>query len=134
MLSAMSPSSYIRRLHREFEWGGASRRQHQGYSSSSTRQEYRFSSDGYVHRTAPIPPPAGGALGVADPFDAFGMFPAAPFNVDAGGGRRAQRNRGRGLTAAWNAAGLTMETALEIAESDDDDDDVVEVIDVEALI
>ena len=56
--------------------------------------------------------------------------PAAPFNVVAGGGRRAQRNRGRGLTAAWNAAGLTMETALEIAESDDDDDDVVEVIDV----
>jgi hypothetical protein len=59
------------------------------------------------------------------------MFPAVP---SAGGGRRAQRNRGRGLTAAWNAAGLTVETALEIAESDDDDDDVVEVIDVEALI
>ncbi len=68
--------------------------------------------------------------------DPFAMFPAAPslFNGDAGGGRIAQRNRGRGSTTARNAAGRTMETALEIAESDDDDDDVVEVIEVEALI
>ncbi|KAL3798790.1 hypothetical protein ACHAW5_009696 [Stephanodiscus triporus] len=127
----MSPSSYIRRLHRELEGGAGSR--HRGYSSTG---QYRFGADGYVHRSAPLPPPAG-APG-ADPFDPFfGMFPPAPspFNGDAGGVRRARGNRGRGPSlAVRDDAGLTMETALEIDESDDDDDDVVEVIDVEALI
>jgi hypothetical protein len=134
LLSAMSPSSYIRRLHSELEQGGARQRGH----SSTTRQEYRFSSDAYAHRSMPLPTLGGGATGHA--VNAFGMLPPAPFpfNGETSGGRRSQRNRGRSATA-WNAvnydvAGLTRETALEIAESDEDNDDVVEVIDVEALI
>ena len=96
----------------------------------------------YVHRSVPPPPPAAAAAPVfTNHLNAFDVFPptSSILDVGASGSCRARRNHKRGSTArARNAigcrsvAGRTMETALEIAESDNDDV-VVDVIDVNAM-
>ena len=122
LLSTLSPSSYIRRLHRELEGGSrnssrASAGQYQFNTSSSTHQQARAAARRTTQR----------APGVMHPSDPFGMFSSAPSAF--GGGSRASRNR---AATASRPAGRTVETALEI--DSDSDDDVVEIIDVEALI
>ena len=122
LLSTLSPSSYIRRLHRELEGGSrnssrASAGQYQFNTSSSTHQQARAAARRTTQRTP----------GVMHPSDPSGMFSSAPSAF--GGGSRASRNR---AATASRPAGRTVETALEI--DSDSDDDVVEIIDVEALI
>lgn len=127
LLSTLSPSSYIRRLHRELE-GNTPRQDRLGQyqfntmhpSSSSGRAARRSSNQaGVMHPAA------------ASPSDNhFSMFSAPQYN----GVRNHRNHEHNGLrsTAATSAAGRSVETALDVTESDDDD--VVEVIDVEALI
>mmetsp|Transcript_35736 Transcript_35736/g.64355 ORF Transcript_35736/g.64355 Transcript_35736/m.64355 type:complete len:1166 (-) Transcript_35736:116-3613(-) len=156
LLSTLSPSSYIQRLHRELEGSSATAPRHDrpsagqyqfnAFPSFSSRAAGRRNNT----RTAP-----GGAPSPSD--NPFGMFSAPPgvapssralpfhgvrghmrhrtdfsgHDVRMGGSHLGNRNNA--AAAHGGAAGRSMETALEI-DSDDDDDDVVEVIDVEALI
>jgi len=156
LLSTLSPSSYIRRLHRELEGGGASAAPHHDRSSAG---QYQFNAfpplslgrTASARRSANRTAASQAAPSLND--NPFGMFSAAPVPAAAfpfHGSGRSQRHRnewnghtirssGGGHSASLrnaaattrDAAGRSLETALEI---ESDDDDVVEVIDVEALI
>lgn len=109
LLSSSSPSSYISRLHRELESGGSGA----GVNGPNPFNAFRF------HSTSAATP--------------------SIFHVDASTtspGRSARRRNSRecgsliGMTQRGGSVpGQTLETALEIDESDDD---VVEVINVDA--
>lgn len=150
LLSTLSPSSYIRRLHRELESGvGPSVAPYERTSLGQYQYAFPAYPPGRAAARAesrPRAPPA-----PAPPGDAFGLYSyapspparAAPFRE--GGWPRHRGDAGErapplGYAAAreWGgrggggSPGRTVATALEI--DSDDDDEVVEVIDVEALM
>lgn len=192
MLSTMSPSSYIRRLHRELEQGGGRGLDHDGMhvqrqdrlgrqyevntshrplsSDEATlssmmpsdvtplsiylgRQQQR--QDRLSCRQPPINTIGRGTTTASTahrcPTSTHPLADSAaattasmerslnPFNLLSTSNDFFHRNRGHNNSmhhwnnsAGWPEAGWTVETALEIADSDNDDD-VVEVIDVEAM-
>lgn len=147
LLSTLSPSSYIQRLHRELEGSG----------SNTPRQpsagQYQFN----MGRAAPSAPsrrnnrttvasmPVAAAPSVAlsnsvDPFQLFSPPTDSHFNSNHHGAaavaRSHQRMRNNNSASRGNAGARpapNMEDVLEIGSSDDDSDDVREVIDVDAL-
>lgn len=109
LLSTLSPSSYMRRLHRELEGGSSAR-----YTFNTMRPQRRRGR----HPTVDVPPPP---FASAPPTSSFTNV------MDA-----ERRRRNARLSARARATGRPREppTILEIDDSEDDDD-VVEVIDVE---
>ena len=124
LLSTLSPSSYIRRLHRELERGDSTPRQDRsGQYQFNTSSQPPSSTSGRAARRN------GSSWRHSDP-----SLLASQVN----GGERNRRKRENdsrrvdnlaSRNADASAVGRSVETALEIDESDDDD--VVEVIDVD---
>lgn len=124
LLSTLSPSSYIRRLHRELERGDSTPRQDRsGQYQFNTSSQPPSSTSGRAARRN------GSSWRHSDP-----SLLASQVN----GGERNRRKRENdsrrvdnlaSRNADASAVGRSAETALEIDESDDDD--VVEVIDVD---
>ena len=107
LLSTLSPSSYMRRLHRELEGGSSAR-----YTFNTMRPQRRRGR----HPTVDVPPPP---FASAPPTSSFTNI------MDAN-----RRRRNARLSARARATGRPREpTILEIDDSEDDD--VVEIIDVE---
>ena len=113
----LSPSSYVRRLHRDLEEGRSST--HYTFNTSRPPQGQRNS-----HRTAgirPLPLASAAAMAPSPSDNPSSIFSSAP---------------SRGRSIASRRANRAREAAIEINSDDDDDDDddqVVEVIDVDAL-
>eukprot|EP00581_Thalassiosira_minuscula_P008793 CAMPEP_0183702422 /NCGR_PEP_ID=MMETSP0737-20130205/525_1 /TAXON_ID=385413 /ORGANISM="Thalassiosira miniscula, Strain CCMP1093" /LENGTH=1055 /DNA_ID=CAMNT_0025929021 /DNA_START=182 /DNA_END=3349 /DNA_ORIENTATION=- len=151
LLSTLSPSSYIRRLHRELEGSSGSvaapsrerspagQYQFNAFPNFSGRAAARRNNRNLAasdntfgaYAASAAPAPSSRALPL------HGARSQRQHNELSGHGARSgasQSSARNNSVAHGNAAGRTVETALEIDSDDDDDDDVVEVIDVEALI
>ena len=178
-MSALSPSAYICRLHRELEFEQGQSRMHtqprqdrlgRQYQVNTSRpssfeemsstisdstphsthfnleqrqgnqhsnrpsQQDQFNTFGRRAATVPPCPPSVPPRSNTTAINPFNSLSAASYTVGASSDF-VQRNRRHmypwNNASGWSQAGRTVETALEIADSDDDD--VVEVIDVEAL-
>jgi len=108
ILSALSPTSYLQRLHREMD---------NERSSTSSYQQYSVATAS--RNPTSLDPPA--------------LNPSSLRRSAAAVGRNSSNANIGGSSGRCNEAGRSAETALEIDDSDSDDDDVV-VVAVEAMM
>jgi len=145
LLSSLSPSSYIRRIHRQMDRNNRATLnnsysgQHHFSTVSSSDSSARFSernastTSSAASTTAAI---RGFTSSHRDPLDQYFLHSSLPNYFPTPIAPHVERENRRAAalrTSAVNAAGRTAETALEI-DDDSDDDDVVEVLEIAANV
>lgn len=145
LLSSLSPSSYIRRIHRQMERSNyaTSNNSYSGHHHFSTRSS-SDSSARFSQRNASTTGATASTASVLRGSSSSRRDPLAPYFLPSSFSNylptpiaphveRDNRQTSALRTAAVDAAGRTAETALEI-DDDSDDDDVVEVLEIAANV